>query len=760
MNQRTCHCGRRENDGIAKAIARPLGLIHPPGWGDFPVPPMGKFLQWACWFLVTSAVLLGKSSVWKVGNGTNYLYIGGTIHMLRDSDYPLPAEFPAAYKDADTLVFETDVGKMEDPATNTKIMAAGRLEGQTLQDVLSPGIYLALVDYCSAVGIDIRILQRLKPSLAMMVVSVAEMQRMGVTRSGVDMHMYNYGTKDRKKIQILETVDEQIGFLTSMGEGNQDEYVANWLRDMELLRTQLPLLVDAWRKGDRTALATNFLEDLQKDYPRLYKSLLVNRNRAWMPKILPMLKTPEKEFVLVGAGHLVGADGILAKLEGLGYKVEQIETGQSSAPAPEGKNGREGEIGFQIVPVADFPRAIATKLERDLEAELGMEVAVSPPMQVTMGVLSRKKGQLLPSGLARKALEMAAGQESQQETPYLVVLTNYDLNEPMSDFSYLYSEDYPGVSVISTARLDPGAYGYEPDSDLLYQRLNKMVKRGLGRGLLGIPSSSDWGSVMYSPMEGLDDLDKMGMHFPLDKEKALEFFKRYQTLTKSWDPALATMYSDDARVIIHQNKPDGKASNVLYTGTEWKSKLPGEVAGMKDKGKANQFGFVHVYIEGAGAKVTANRYTSDGSSVDAGYYMKIARQEDGRLAITEEYFETRANALPPKAKPSALENFLGVYQKRVQDHLPLMVDANTRLDAVEVRGRSLVFLHTMVNLSRGQVAPAAFQKQVKEPLAKQVCANPELSAILKKGARLAYVYRFNDGSSLAVVRLDSSACGL
>ena len=36
------------------------------------------------------------------------------------------------------------------------------------------------------------------------------------------------------------------------------------------------------------------------------------------------LKTPEVEFVIVGAAHLVGSEGVLNKLKQKGFKVSQL----------------------------------------------------------------------------------------------------------------------------------------------------------------------------------------------------------------------------------------------------------------------------------------------------------------------------------------------------------------------------------------------------------------------------------------------------
>jgi uncharacterized protein YbaP (TraB family) len=54
---------------------------------------------------------------------------------------------------------------------------------------------------------------------------------------------------------------------------------------------------------------------------------MVARNKVWLPVIEQWLRTPETEFVLVGAGHLCGDDGLLHALRARGYTVEQIDAG-------------------------------------------------------------------------------------------------------------------------------------------------------------------------------------------------------------------------------------------------------------------------------------------------------------------------------------------------------------------------------------------------------------------------------------------------
>ncbi|MCL2480953.1 MAG: TraB/GumN family protein [Spirochaetaceae bacterium] len=57
--------------------------------------------------------LHAETSVWKISNGDNILYIGGTIHILRESDYPLPEPFYTAFDESEIIVFESTGDPMD-----------------------------------------------------------------------------------------------------------------------------------------------------------------------------------------------------------------------------------------------------------------------------------------------------------------------------------------------------------------------------------------------------------------------------------------------------------------------------------------------------------------------------------------------------------------------------------------------------------------------------------------------------------------------
>ena len=67
------------------------------------------------------AVCFSETSLWEISKNGNELYLGGTIHVLKKEDYPLPVEFSKAFKKSDKLVFETNIEKTKTPEFSQKM---------------------------------------------------------------------------------------------------------------------------------------------------------------------------------------------------------------------------------------------------------------------------------------------------------------------------------------------------------------------------------------------------------------------------------------------------------------------------------------------------------------------------------------------------------------------------------------------------------------------------------------------------------------
>lgn len=270
---------------------------------------------------------LAKSSVWKISQGDNYFYLGGTIHVLSKEDYPLPIEFDKAYKDADKIIFETDLVASQSPEFNAKFAALiSYSDGRNLASELTPDVYRKLENFMSVRQVPITHFSRLKPWGASLILSLLEYQRLGMVADyGVESFFSELANSDKKPIGALETPQQQLNALKSLELVEPNNVINYTLRDLERLPEFIKIMNANWRKGDMHAFTKNPLINQMKDqFPAVYKVLVVDRNNQWMKQIPSFINDSEIEFVLVGSLHINDHDGLLNQLKRQGFKVEQL----------------------------------------------------------------------------------------------------------------------------------------------------------------------------------------------------------------------------------------------------------------------------------------------------------------------------------------------------------------------------------------------------------------------------------------------------
>jgi len=267
-----------------------------------------------------------ETSVWKVSKDDYHVYIGGTMHLLKPQDHPLPKPYQHAFDDADTIYFETDMEAAASPAFSAKLTAAlTQPQGQTLVSTLKPKTVAALEDYFTSNRASMAFFNHLTASGIGITITMMEFMKLGFKPDlGVDHTFYTLALQENKKINTFETPDEQIEFIKNMAVGKEDEMILYTLSDVKTLANNTNILKSAWRQGDIKKMNAISLIELKRDFPEAYKSLISDRNQRWMKKILPMFTTPETEYLLVGALHLAGNDGLIHQLKSKGYKVEQL----------------------------------------------------------------------------------------------------------------------------------------------------------------------------------------------------------------------------------------------------------------------------------------------------------------------------------------------------------------------------------------------------------------------------------------------------
>ncbi|WP_100644618.1 TraB/GumN family protein [Alteromonas facilis] len=265
------------------------------------------------------------ASVWKVSHEGKSLYIGGTVHILSESDYPLPAEYKRAYDASEKLIFETDMAALQSMEFQQKTMAMMTYQdGRTFKDELSESVSQAVETHLTARGVPVQNLLTFKPSLLSITLSMIEFQVIGLTTQGVDKYYATLAMGDNKPTGWLETPDQQLNFLASLGKGQEDQLIQYTLEEIKTLKPSIDELLQQWRAGDMKALAASNVDEMKAQFPAVYHDLLVARNNNWLPQIEAMLSDDTTEFVLVGVLHLAGPDSVLHLLESKGYSVEKL----------------------------------------------------------------------------------------------------------------------------------------------------------------------------------------------------------------------------------------------------------------------------------------------------------------------------------------------------------------------------------------------------------------------------------------------------
>lgn len=275
-------------------------------------------------FALSLCSLFAESSVWRISKDGQSFYIGGTCHALRPSDYPLPPEFELAYSLTDTLVFEMDPSETNDPTFTFQLLKAASYEGKrNLKSILSKKNYKALAKKCQQNEFSIEVFNKTKPGMVIMMLMVKELDKFGVTEEGVDLHFHKRALQDQKELLALETAEFQIDLIASLGEGMENKIIKYGLKDIENLRKNFDTLVNTWKEGDLKDINKHFVKGI-REYPKIHKKLLINRNKEWISYLEALTYTPEIEFVLVGLAHMAGEQGLIALLEKKGYTIEQI----------------------------------------------------------------------------------------------------------------------------------------------------------------------------------------------------------------------------------------------------------------------------------------------------------------------------------------------------------------------------------------------------------------------------------------------------
>ncbi|MGL3820875.1 TraB/GumN family protein [Sphingopyxis sp. R3-92] len=263
-----------------------------------------------------------RPAMWLVEDSDTRIYMLGTMHALpRGTDWD-DGKVAGAIAAADELVLELSPAELSTaggifgelaprsvPLAMEKRLPADALAGyRTLE--ASGGNFGGdkLDDWAVMVLMGQRVAQKaeLMPSQGVEAGLTAAFEAAGKPVGGLETA--------REQLMLFETLDPQTQrTLLTRAAAKADKAVED-----------VDALTAAWARGDIAALEQVINEDVEV-VPAARKAIITDRNRRWSAWIKQRMERPGTVMLAVGAGHLVGSDGVPTMLEAEGMKVTRVQ---------------------------------------------------------------------------------------------------------------------------------------------------------------------------------------------------------------------------------------------------------------------------------------------------------------------------------------------------------------------------------------------------------------------------------------------------
>ena len=263
-----------------------------------------------------------RPAMWLVEDHDTRIYILGTMHALpRGTDWS-DGKVAAAIDAADELVLELPPAELvaagevfqELAPRQTPLAIEARLSGKALigyraleasgRDFDGDGFD----DWAVMVLMGQRVAQNAELSPA----------------DGVETRLTETFKAAGKPVDGLETAREQLMLFETLDAAAQRALLVRSAEEAGIAVKEVGALAAAWGRGDIATLEKVINEDIDA-IPAARKAILTDRNRRWSAWVKQRMGRPGTVLMAVGAGHLVGSDGVPTMLEAEGLPVTRVQ---------------------------------------------------------------------------------------------------------------------------------------------------------------------------------------------------------------------------------------------------------------------------------------------------------------------------------------------------------------------------------------------------------------------------------------------------
>ncbi len=272
----------------------------------------------------------GALSLFELKGRRSKVYLFGSVHLMKKNMYPLHKQVMQRFEAADHLVLEINTDAVPAQQLQAEFTRRGILPaGSSLSDELAPQTVKQVQQVLAARGYGIEAFQHMRPWFFEQTFVAQELLVYGYDpAAGVDSYLMQQAKQSGKPILALETLEQQLDLLSNTSSKEQDlslRYTFELLAERSA-QSELNRLVVDWLRGDVDRMY-RYMSEPVKEYPELngyITRLLDDRNIHMAEQVYRWLRGKGSYFVVVGAGHLGGPNGLVKLLEKKGFKAKQI----------------------------------------------------------------------------------------------------------------------------------------------------------------------------------------------------------------------------------------------------------------------------------------------------------------------------------------------------------------------------------------------------------------------------------------------------
>ncbi len=261
-------------------------------------------------------------AMWVVqdASGAAVGWLFGTVHALPDAvEWRFPA-LDRAVEQADFLVVEI-AGLANGAALQNLFqrMAVDEPPNQPLGERIDPAmraVYGRLRGQSATPDAEFDAMESWAAALAL-----AQLAQTGDSGNGVDRALL--ADFDAGSVVELEGAVRQFEIFDTLPEDEQRRFLNAVLAEAATGEQTSGNLAKAWQRGDVAAMRRITGGGMLAD-PALRETLLDRRNRAWAASITQLIAAGKRPLVAVGAGHMLGPQGLPALLRDAGYTVARV----------------------------------------------------------------------------------------------------------------------------------------------------------------------------------------------------------------------------------------------------------------------------------------------------------------------------------------------------------------------------------------------------------------------------------------------------